>query len=551
MNSIKDRILIVESNAEISESLAKQALSSPNYQVFQVADASIAINKAVQINPDLIITNINLPGLSGKDLLVALSSRGITPPTIMIASEGQELELIQAFRLGAADYILWPARETEVILVVDRLLKQVHEQREQKMVERQLRLSNQQLHQRVKELTAIFTVGKTISSITNQKKLLEKTLQISTQVSQSDIGWFLIRQEEKVDNFILAAHYNLPDVLSKKINSVWDDGISSLTAISGETLNIAGDPIKRFKVKVFGESIIIVPVKIHRQVAGLLVLMRKEAKPYLKSEQRFLEALTEYVSISLINSKLVRSLETHEQVLQNLVDHTQTSEKATIDLLNKTKSNIRQIIGNIEREWEQIKGVIDDSKPIAPQKSIEDFDSHLQQANDLLSLTKEKPDIHNVENKSEFDLLLLMEDLKTHFQKKIEDNNLTITTHLSDQPIKVSADRQQIFEILQEILANLSDNHDPHQQITINVEEKPDMMIGISISNPGGFSDQFLQQILKDEVSSTPEENSKFAPLKSNLPLIQEMVAKNNGKIWIEKKTQTGTTLQLSLPVTE
>ena len=551
MNSIKDRILIVESNAEISEFLAKQALSSPNYQVFQVADASSAINKAVQINPDLIITNINLPGLSGKDLLVALSSRGITPPTIMIAPEGQELELIQAFRLGAADYILWPARETEVILVVDRLLKQVHEQREQKMVERQLRLSNQQLHQRVKELTAIFTVGKTISSITNQKKLLEKTLQISTQVSQSDIGWFLIRQEEKVDNFILAAHYNLPDVLSKKINSVWDDGISSLTAISGETLNIAGDPIKRFKVKVFGESIIIVPVKIHRQVAGSLVLMRKEAKPYLKSEQRFLEALTEYVSISLINSKLVRSLETHEQVLQNLVDHTQTSEKAAIELLNKTKSNIRQIIGNIEREWEQIKGVIDDSKPIAPQKSIEDFDSHLQQANDLLSLTKEKLDTHNAENKSEFELLSLIEDLKTHFQKKIEDNNLTITTHLSEQPIKVIADRQQIIEILQEILTNTSDNHDPHQQITINVEEQPDMMVGISISNPGGFSDQFLQQILKDEVPSTPEENSKFAPLGSNLPLIQEMVAKNNGKIWIEKKSQIGTTLQFSLPVTE
>src|SRR5690606_38203439 len=99
---------------------------------FRVADASIAINKAQQINPDLIIANINLPGLSGKDLLVALSARGLTPPTIVIATESQELEIIQAFRLGAADYLTWPVRETEVVLVVERLLEQVHANREHK-----------------------------------------------------------------------------------------------------------------------------------------------------------------------------------------------------------------------------------------------------------------------------------------------------------------------------------------------------------------------------------------------------------------------------------
>lgn len=549
MNSIKDRILIVENNAGISEFLAKQALSSSNYQVFQVADASNAINKAVLINPDLIITNINLPGLSGKDLLVALSSRGITPPTIMIASEGQELEIIQAFRLGAADYILWPARETEVILVVDRLLKQVHEQREQKMVERQLRLSNQQLHQRVKELTAIFTVGKTITSITNQNKLFEKTLQISSLVSQSDLGWFLMRQEEKADNFVLSAHFNLPEALSKKINSVWDDGISSLTAISGETLNIAGDPIKRFKVKVFGESIIIVPVKIHRQVAALLVLMRKEAKPYMKSEQRFLEALADFVSISLINSKLVHSLETREQVLQKLVDKTQTNEKATIELLNKTKANIRQIIGNIEQEWVQIKGMIDESKPIAPQKSIDEFDSHIQLANDLL-LLKEKPNTHNPDDIGEFDLIPFIEDLKTHFQNN-EENSLSIKTDFHDQTIKVRANQQQVFEIIRELIGNISDHHDSQHQLSLNIEKAPDSLIRFSISKPDGFSDHLLQQIFEEKYQSTPHENVRLIDKTNDLTFIQDMVAKNNGKIWIENNEQNGSVLSLSLPVTE
>ena len=296
MKSIKDRILIVENKPEISDFLANQALATSNYQVFQVADASSAINKTVQINPDLIISNLNLPGLSGKDLLIALSSHGITPPTIMLASDGQEADIIQAFRLGAADYITWPVRETEVILVVERLLKQVHDRRDHIALENQLRITNQQLQQRVKELTAIFSIGKAVTSITNHKILFEKILQISAQVSQSNLGWFLMRQEEKGKHFLLVSQYNMPEIFMSKLHKAWDDGISQLVAISGETLNISGDPIKRFKVKVLGESIIIVPIKIQRQVMGLLVLMRKQPEPFSQSEQRLLEAVADYAS---------------------------------------------------------------------------------------------------------------------------------------------------------------------------------------------------------------------------------------------------------------
>ena len=42
--------------------------------------------------------------------------------------QGQEQDVIQAFRLGAADYLLWPARDAEVVSVVERVLQHVHEQ---------------------------------------------------------------------------------------------------------------------------------------------------------------------------------------------------------------------------------------------------------------------------------------------------------------------------------------------------------------------------------------------------------------------------------------
>ena len=122
-----DRILLVENDPEISDLIARQTLRSVGYQVDVFTDASSAIKSALQTPPDLIIADLNIPGLSAKDLLYALTSQGINTPVLVIANKGQEHDIIQAFRLGAADYILWPARDAEVLSAVEHVLHRVHE----------------------------------------------------------------------------------------------------------------------------------------------------------------------------------------------------------------------------------------------------------------------------------------------------------------------------------------------------------------------------------------------------------------------------------------
>ena len=80
MLSSGDRILLVEHDPEISDLIARQALRSVGYQVDVVSDASSAIKHSVQSPPDLIIADLNLAGLSAKDMIVALSSQGVNTP---------------------------------------------------------------------------------------------------------------------------------------------------------------------------------------------------------------------------------------------------------------------------------------------------------------------------------------------------------------------------------------------------------------------------------------------------------------------------------------
>ena len=90
MAKSRDRILIVESDPVLADLIGRQALQSAGYQISVAVDAGSAIAKAIQWAPHLIITDMDLPGLNGKDLMVALTSQKIDTPIILIARKGQE-----------------------------------------------------------------------------------------------------------------------------------------------------------------------------------------------------------------------------------------------------------------------------------------------------------------------------------------------------------------------------------------------------------------------------------------------------------------------------
>jgi len=312
MASAGDRILLVENDPKISDLIARQTLIPVGYFVDVVFDAASAIKQALLTPPDLIIADLNLPGLSTKDLLVALAAQGVNTPLIVIANKGQEQEIIQAFRLGAADYLLWPARDAEVLSVVERLLGRVREAHDRQRLDLKLSEANRELQRKTRDLTAMINVGKAVVSIPDQRILFQKIVDGALQVSGAKIAWLLIR-EDTSKQFLLIAQHGLPEAWAKRINMPLDDGISGLVALSGETLSISGEPLMKFRVANLGRSACAVPIKIQREVIGMLVVVRKDERPVETIEQTLLEAISDYVSISLVNARLFRALNSSVQ----------------------------------------------------------------------------------------------------------------------------------------------------------------------------------------------------------------------------------------------
>ena len=332
MASAGDRILLIEHDPKISDLIARQTLIPVGYYVDVVADSSAAIKQALLTPPDLIIADLNLPGLSAKDMLVAFAAQGITTPVLVVASQGQEQDIIQAFRLGAADYLIWPVREAEVLSAVERLLSRVHEVRDRQQLDRKLGQANEELQRRGRELSTLLGIGKAVVSITDHRFLFRKIVDGLIQISEADMAWLLIRDEES-KQFLLVAQRGLPDVWAKRINMPLDDGISGLVALSGETLSISGEPLLRFRVANLGRAVCVVPIKIQREVIGMAVVVRKAERLFEKMEQTLLEAISDYVSISLLNARLF-------QALNSSVHFSKEGEKRQNALLESVRNSI-------------------------------------------------------------------------------------------------------------------------------------------------------------------------------------------------------------------
>lgn len=117
------KILIAEDEAMMLAALQKN-LQDDGYEVIATSDGQAAIDQYHVQKPDLIITDILMPLASGLELIsVVKSDTQQRTPIIVLSAMGQEATVLEAFNLGADDFITKPFNPSELSLRVKRLLR--------------------------------------------------------------------------------------------------------------------------------------------------------------------------------------------------------------------------------------------------------------------------------------------------------------------------------------------------------------------------------------------------------------------------------------------
>jgi GAF domain-containing protein len=119
------------------------------------------------------------------------------------------------------------------------------------------------------------------------------------------------------------------------MNQPVDDGISSLVALSGESLVMSGEALQKFRIAALGGSIGVIPLKIQNEVIGLLIAVRKTDRELARDTQTLLEAIADYASISLVNARLFAAL-------QQSAENARGGEKNHHNLLESLRASIHE-----------------------------------------------------------------------------------------------------------------------------------------------------------------------------------------------------------------
>ena len=123
--SAAKKILLVEDCVDHAR-LIQFLLEKAGYDVHHVDDGVKAYDYLSHgASPDLVITDVVLPGMSGFDLLLHLKEDRKDMPIIVLTSKDKEEDVIRGFEYGALDYIRKPFVPAEVLARVGNVFKKL------------------------------------------------------------------------------------------------------------------------------------------------------------------------------------------------------------------------------------------------------------------------------------------------------------------------------------------------------------------------------------------------------------------------------------------
>ena len=112
-------ILIVEDSLSEME-LMSHYLQEGGYTVIQATGAKEGIEKAKELKPDVIVTDVVMPGMSGFELCRCLKKNPTTAkvPIIICSSKNQEIDRLWGMRQGADAYITKPYTREQLLRAI-------------------------------------------------------------------------------------------------------------------------------------------------------------------------------------------------------------------------------------------------------------------------------------------------------------------------------------------------------------------------------------------------------------------------------------------------
>jgi GAF domain-containing protein/FixJ family two-component response regulator len=342
-----EKILIIDDSAKV-RSFLSDVLRPLGYTVSTASDGKLGLDKALAERPDLILLDFQLPRLSGLEVLEALRKENYEVPVILMTAHGSESVAVQAFRLGVRDYLIKPFETEQILEVIEKALTESRLRRERDQLVQKLEQTNRQLERRLIDLSTLYAVGQSVTSLLDLEKLLNRVVEAAAYLTGADAAFLFLLEEGKDElslrdsrglneKWVPGSRLKLQDTLMGTVVTTGKPLALDRTA-KGRELEMLGKPVS---------ALVNVPLKVKEKTIGVFgVTSKRPGRAFTQDDLSRLATLADYAVIAIENARLYKG--THQRAEElgtiNEIAQTVTSSLDLDEVIRSVMKGINRIL---------------------------------------------------------------------------------------------------------------------------------------------------------------------------------------------------------------
>jgi GAF domain-containing protein/FixJ family two-component response regulator len=313
-----ERVLVVDDAQGVVDFLSDYVLRPNGYNVLSAVDGEGGLSLAMSAKPDLIILDLEMPRMSGMEVLEALNREGVDIPVIVITFHGSETIAAQMFRLGVKNYITKPFKMEEILEAIEQALNESRLKKERAGLVKRLQQANKELERRIKEFNILHGIGQAMNSLLRLDDLLKRAVEAAVYVTGAQDG-VLHLLDKDTGGLVIGARQEVgregPGVSGVQIAETQLQEVIE----SGKAMVLKGPCQKVAEGSETEEgvaSVLVVPLKLRAEAMGTLSVSSTERdREYSTNDKYLLSVLADYVAIGLENARLYESVQRRAEEL--------------------------------------------------------------------------------------------------------------------------------------------------------------------------------------------------------------------------------------------
>ena len=544
------RILVVDDEPHVVQ-IFQDLLAQRGYEVVSSTNGDDAILKVTNESFDLVLTDINLPGVDGLEVVRAAKAADKDTCVILITGYASTTTAIDALRQGAYDYITKPFDLWETAKAIDRGLESRFLVIENRRLVESLEKANLELHHHeqilsrmvkdaTQRITALYESGKEISTSLSRQATLDVIVNQVAKLAGAESSLVFLYDTD-AGQYVAEAGAGAPQEGLKEYRFGAGEGLHGQavrnmspvrSAAIAETIGI-----EPFLSELGVRSALIVPLLTNEGVLGTITALRRSGRGFTPDDQEQLSMFASQASIALTNAILyerTKELDRMKSEFVAVVSHEVrtplTSIKGSLELLGDERFHVlpppqKELLSICQANTERLISLIND---------ILDF-SKLESSK--LSLNFET-----------FDVGRVVPEAVDHIRNLAAMRGITIDVHIEGTAGSVEADPMRVAQVITNLLGNAIKFSPEKGKIEVwarGTEED----VTVDIRDFGrGISQRDLSRLFQRFAQLDSSTTRKAGGTGLGLVISKGIVEQHGGRIWVESTMGMGSTFSFSLP---